>query len=110
MFSALRDKTPPLAFPQLISSAFISYAGIQIDQGSECKPGRRAAESAECRLSMDTASLEFPNLSIGAWVSRQTVWVTPPLSSFQGMRMLEAQLLQNVNHTDCPELLTCLKP
>lgn len=54
---------------------------------------------AQCRLSVDTASFKFPNQSGGAWVSRQTVWVTPPFSSSQRMRMLEAQLLQNVNHT-----------
>lgn len=55
---------------------------------------------AQCGLSVDTARLKFPNQSVGAlWVSRQTVWVTPPLSASQGRRMLEAQLLQNVNHT-----------
>lgn len=59
---------------------------------------------------MDIAASSFQTRVEGAWVSWQTVWVTLPSSFSPGIRTLEAQLLQNVNHTDCPELLTCLKP
>lgn len=65
---------------------------------------------AQCRLSVDIAASSFQTRVEGAWVSWQTVWVTLPSSFSPGIRTLEAQLLQNVNHTDCPELLTCLKP